>query len=107
MPAWNMAELTDRDIRDAGLDDWQHSESGLRARYLTKSFMKGLGFVTAVAEAAEEANHHPDVVLTYPHVELTLISHDVGKITDRDIKLARRITQIAESSGIAAAAAGE
>ena len=98
-----MAELTDRDIRDAGLDDWQLLASGLRARYRTKSFMKGLALVTAVADAAEEANHHPDVLLTYPHVELTLISHDVGKVTDRDIELARRITQIAADKGVAAA----
>ena len=97
-----MAELTDRDIRDAGLDDWQHSESGLRARYLTKSFMKGLGFVTAVAEAAEEANHHPDLTLTYSVVAVTLTSHDVGGVTSRDIDLARIITEHAESLGVSA-----
>jgi 4a-hydroxytetrahydrobiopterin dehydratase len=53
-----------------------------------------------VTEAAERANHHPDVKLTYPYVDLKLISHDVSRITQRDIDLARRISEIADEQGI-------
>lgn len=102
MSAWGMATLTVRDILDAGLDDWRQLAQGLHARYRTKNFVKGLEFVTAVTEAAEEADHHPDVTLTYTHVDLALISHDVGRITGRDLKLARRITEIAAEMGIEA-----
>lgn len=97
-----MAKLSAQDIFDAGLDDWRLLAQALHARYRTGSFTKGLAFVTAITAAAEEANHHPDVTLTYPHVDLKLVSHDVGHLTERDVALARRITQIAAEHGIAA-----
>ena len=52
---------------------------------------------------AEEANHHPDVVLTYPQVDVDLRSHDVGGVTVRDLDLARRISAIATELGVEAA----
>jgi 4a-hydroxytetrahydrobiopterin dehydratase len=97
-----MATLTVQQVLDAGLDDWRKLAEALHARYRTRSFAKGLVFVTAVTEAAEQANHHPDVTLTYPHVDLRLISHDVGRLTQRDLDLARRISEIAREQGIRA-----
>jgi 4a-hydroxytetrahydrobiopterin dehydratase len=44
-----------------------------------------------VAAAAEAANHHPDMLIQYRQVTLTLTSHDAGGLTDRDFRLARRI----------------
>ncbi|GAB2460237.1 VOC family protein [Nocardioides hungaricus] len=75
----------------------------LHARFATGSFATGLELVTRIAEAAEEANHHPDVVLTYPQVDVDLHSHDVQGVTSRDIALARRISEIAAELGIEAA----
>ncbi len=97
-----MATLTVPQILDAGLDDWRLLAQALHARFLTGSFTAGLEFVTAVTEAAEAANHHPDVTLTYPLVDLQLISHDVGHVTNRDLKLARTISALAADRGIAA-----
>jgi 4a-hydroxytetrahydrobiopterin dehydratase len=95
-----MADLTSKQILDAGLDDWRKLAQALHARFLTGDFVTGLGFVTAVTEAAEQANHHPDVTLTYPYVDLKLVSHDVGRLTRRDLDLARRISEIARERGI-------
>jgi 4a-hydroxytetrahydrobiopterin dehydratase len=97
-----MADLTTTQILDAGLDDWRKLAQALHARFLTGDFVTGLGFVTAVTEAAEQANHHPDVTLTYPYVDLRLISHDVGRLTRRDLDLARRISEIARERGVEA-----
>lgn len=97
-----METLTHQQILDAGLRDWRKLAQALHARFTTAGFTTGLQFVTAVTEAAEAANHHPDVTLTYPWVDLTLISHDVGAITQRDIDLAQQISQIAAQQGIAA-----
>jgi len=91
------------EVRDAGLDDWRFFLMRLHARYRTGSFVKGLELVTRITEAAEEANHHPDVVLTYPQVDVDLHSHDVGGVTSRDLALARRISAIAAELGIDAA----
>ncbi len=60
----------------------------------TGSFLEGLGLVTRVAVLAERANHHPDVLLTYPQVTLHLTTHDAGGLTDKDFELAREIDQL-------------
>jgi 4a-hydroxytetrahydrobiopterin dehydratase len=86
-----------------GLDDWRFFLMRLHARFTTGSFVKGLELVTRITEAAEEANHHPDVVLTYPHVDVDLQSHDVRGVTRRDIALARRISEVAAELGIGSA----
>jgi len=96
-----METLTSQQILDARLGDWRMLARALHARFLTGDFVTGLAFVTTVAEAAERANHHPDVTLTYPFVDVKLISHDVSGVTQRDIDLARRITEIAHEQGIA------
>lgn len=84
------------------LRDWQPLLGTLRARYATGGFLRGVELVQAVAEAAEEANHHPDVTLSYPFVELRLTSHDVGHLTERDVALATRIADIAAGMGLEA-----
>lgn len=95
-----MDKLTSTQILEAGLDDWRQLAQGIHARFRTGSFTKGLRFLTAVTEAAEAANHHPDVSLTYPHVDLKLISHDVGALTSRDVDLAQTISSIAAEHGL-------
>ncbi len=97
-----MDKITGQQILDAGLDDWRKLAQALHARFLTGDFATGLGFVTAVTEAAEAAGHHPDVTLTYPFVDLKLISHDVSRVTQRDLDLALEISEIARERGIAA-----
>jgi len=97
-----MEKLTSQQILDARLDDWRQLAQGLHARFLTGDFVTGLTFVSAITEVAERANHHPDVTLTYPCVDVKLISHDVSQVTQRDIDLARQISEIAGAQGIAA-----
>lgn len=97
-----MEELTSKQILDAALDDWRKLAQALHARFHTGDFATGLRFVTALSEVAERANHHPDVTLTYPFVDVKLISHDVSQVTQRDIDLARRISEIAREQTIAA-----
>ncbi|HKX66302.1 MAG TPA: VOC family protein [Intrasporangium sp.] len=97
-----MESLTVEQILDAGLADWRKLAQALHARFLTGDFATGLRFVTAVSEAAEAANHHPDVTLSYPHVDLALMSHDAVALTKRDIHLARRISEIAQEQGVPA-----
>ena len=97
-----MARLTSKDVLEARLDDWRMLAQALHARFRTGDFVTGLAFVTAVTEAAEAANHHPDVTLTYSYVDLKLISHDVAHLTRRDTDLARRVSEIARERGIAA-----
>jgi len=94
--------LTGDQIADLGLDDWRPMLGAIEARFRTGNFATGLRLINAIGEAAEAANHHPDVTLTYPAVHVLLTSHDVGGKTQRDVDLARTISQIAADMNVAA-----
>jgi 4a-hydroxytetrahydrobiopterin dehydratase len=93
-------KLTGQQIADEDLVGWRKVLDRLTARYATGDFNTGTALVTKIAEAADEANHHPDVDLRYPHVTVSLVSHDVGAITPRDVALARRINELADAAGV-------
>lgn len=94
--------MTTAQISAANLADWRQLAQALHARFRTGNFATGAAFVAAITDAAEAGNHHPEVTLTYPFVELRLLSHDVGGLTQRDVDLARQISAIAADRGIAA-----
>ncbi|TFC62552.1 MULTISPECIES: VOC family protein [unclassified Cryobacterium] len=75
--------------------DFLHLEGTLYATYRTADFAAAVHLVDAVAADADAQNHHPDVKLGYGSVEFELTSHDVGGITQRDLRLALRIQELA------------
>ena len=85
--------LTADQIEAEGLSDWTWRDETISAHFETGDFATGLRLVNRIGEAAEAMNHHPDVDLRYPHVDVTLTSHDVGGVTDRDVRLARTISE--------------
>jgi 4a-hydroxytetrahydrobiopterin dehydratase len=94
--------LSEAEIDAAQLADWRRAGDALVARFRSKSFAKGLELVNRIGAAAEAANHHPDIALTYGAVGVTLSSHDVGGVTVRDLRLARAVSDAAAALGIAA-----
>lgn len=99
-----MSEIIEKDELSSRLPpEWQVVNGKPRAVFATDSFSVGADFVSRIAHVADDVNHHPDVVLTYPAVEVTTISHDVGAVTERDVALAQQISQVAQKLGIAAA----
>ena len=99
--------LSASEVREApGLDDWRHLLTGIRARFRTGDFATGLALVDRIGAAAEQADHHPDISLTYPAVIVTLSSHDVRGITSRDLALARTISALAAELGVTADVSG-
>jgi 4a-hydroxytetrahydrobiopterin dehydratase len=89
-------------VEAAGLDDWRQLFSALHTRFRTGDFATGLALVNAIGALAEEANHHPDLDLRYPHLDVLLMSHDVFGLTARDVDLARAISVAAAELGVAA-----
>ena len=73
------------------LPGWKFAEEGIQKRYKLDSFMSAIDLVRRVADAAEAANHHPDILIQYDQVTFTLITHDAGGITRKDFDLAARI----------------
>ncbi len=94
--------LSGDQIARLGLDDWRSMYDALEARFVTGDFTTGLGLVAAIGVAAEAADHHPDVELRFGHVDVLLTSHDSGGKTQRDVDLARRISELAAELGVAA-----
>jgi 4a-hydroxytetrahydrobiopterin dehydratase len=74
----------------------------LHSSFKTGSMAKGLDFAARVGAAADEANHHPDLTVTYPRVHVLLTSHDADGLTQRDVDLARKISAIAKDLDIPA-----
>ena len=97
-----MTTLSAAQIHQEGLTDWVLIVRALEARYETNGFAKGLELVDRIGAAAEEADHHPDLTLTWPTVLVRLWSHDARGVTERDVALARTISEIAAELGIAA-----
>jgi 4a-hydroxytetrahydrobiopterin dehydratase len=91
--------LTSQQVEAEGLADWRILFDTLHARFETGSFATGLELVNRIGAAAEERNHHPDIDLTYPRVDVRLTSHDTGGVTSRDIELARTISGYAAELG--------
>jgi len=55
-------------------------------------FLAAIAFVNRIAEAAESANHHPDILVHgWNRVRVTLSTHSAGRLTDKDFDLARVI----------------
>lgn len=98
--------LSEKQVREAGIEDWRQILGRIKARFRTGDFATGLTLVNMIGQAAEAANHHPDVALTYTDVIVALRSHDVHGITGRDIDLARQISRRAAEMGVQADVSG-
>jgi len=95
-----MSRLSDQEIHSAlsGLPGWERAGDSLRRPFQFSNFAEAMRFVNQVAEAAEMANHHPDIDIRYNRVLMILTSHDAGGITSRDVKMAAKIGEIAAPS---------
>ncbi len=80
--------------------DWRVIRDAASTHYRTGSFAKGLALVDAIGELAEAANHHPDIDLRYGGVTVRLKTHSEGGLTERDVALARQISEAARELGI-------
>ena len=88
-----MALLSEAEIEDGlnGLNGWERKGNEIVKVYKNKDFVESMGFVNKVAILAEKADHHPDVLIQYKNVTLTLSTHSKGGLTAKDFKLAREI----------------
>ncbi|HSP19400.1 MAG TPA: 4a-hydroxytetrahydrobiopterin dehydratase [Myxococcaceae bacterium] len=82
-------------LDDAAVQGWLEAhpawalEGGMiRRTYAFADFRAAMVFVNRVADAAEAADHHPDIDIRYSKVTLGLVTHDAGGLTRRDTRLA-------------------
>ena len=89
--------LSDAEIQQRlqQLPGWKRNGKAIERVFQFENFVKAMEFVNQIAEAAEAINHHPDILINYNKVTLTLVSHDSGGVTQRDVKMAGRINELA------------
>ena len=72
----------------AGLAGWERDGDAITKTYTFGAYMDGIAFVNGTAEAAEAADHHPDMAVGYKRVTVTLSTHSSGGISQKDLDLA-------------------
>ncbi|HUI82893.1 MAG TPA: 4a-hydroxytetrahydrobiopterin dehydratase [Candidatus Binatia bacterium] len=89
--------LSDAEVENAlqQLPGWRSTGKAIERVLQFDSFVKAMEFVNQIAEAAEAVNHHPDILISHNKVTLSLVSHDSGGVTQRDIRMAARINELA------------
>ncbi len=75
------------------IPEWDRVGNEIIRIFELDSFISAITFVTRVAEAAEAANHHPDIDIRYRKVRIALTTHDAGGLTALDFDLATKIDQ--------------
>ena len=91
-----MALLSEEEIAERlGGGEWRREGDEIVRDVKLDDFAAAMAFANRVAEAAEEANHHPDILIHgYNKVRLRLTNHSAGGLTEADFSLAARIDDL-------------
>jgi 4a-hydroxytetrahydrobiopterin dehydratase len=77
------------------MSEWREDDGQLVLDLKFSNFAEAMAFVNKVADAAEEANHHPDILVHgWNNVRLSLFTHSEGRITDNDRAMAQTIDDL-------------
>jgi 4a-hydroxytetrahydrobiopterin dehydratase len=92
------APLSDDEIDAAliGMPGWSVVDGKLHRVFRFGDFGRAFGFMAAAAVAAERMDHHPEWSNVYDRVVVDLVTHDAGGITELDLALARRMSDLAD-----------
>lgn len=95
-------ELLDQAAIDAalaGLDGWSGGPDGITRTAELPSFPAAIAVVDRVAEAAEAADHHPDIDIRWRTLTFACATHSAGGVTAKDVDLAGTIDRIIRAAG--------
>lgn len=86
------AKMSEDEIKDAlkAVPEWSELNGEIQKTFQFNDFKASMAFVNKVADAAEAAQHHPDILVRYNKVTLTVSTHDAGGITQNDFDLAKQ-----------------
>ncbi|WP_439343542.1 4a-hydroxytetrahydrobiopterin dehydratase [Vacuolonema iberomarrocanum] len=75
------------------IPDWSREGDTLLCTYELTDFVDAIAFVNTLVEPAESLGHHPDLMISYNRVMISLTTHDAGGLTALDFALAEAIAQ--------------
>ena len=70
--------------------DWVELNGQIQRTFEFANFVESMKFVNQIAQYAEQVQHHPDILIRYNKVTLTVSTHDAGGITHKDFELATK-----------------
>jgi 4a-hydroxytetrahydrobiopterin dehydratase len=93
-----MAKIPLDEIKNrlASLSGWQLAENAIKKQFKFSDFRSAMDFVNRVADAADTVDHHPDIIINYTRVTMSLSTHSAGGITEKDFALAQQIDSLAK-----------
>ena len=74
--------------------NWEIQKNLIYKKYKLKNFVLVKNFFNLIADESEKQNHHPKIIVSYNELEVYLTTHDVGRITEKDLDLASSINEI-------------
>ncbi len=75
----------------------------IQTEIICKDFMAAVRLINKIAKLAEKMDHHPDLHLTgYRKLKIVLTTHEAGGVTQREFKLAKKISDAVRKGGISA-----
>lgn len=81
----------------AALPEWSLiADDAIQRTFGFEDFADAMAFVNKVADLAEQSQHHPDILIRYNKVTLTLSTHSAGGLTEKDFDLAERVDALVE-----------
>ncbi len=75
-------------------EGWSGDEKKIAKTYKFKSFANAVGFMVEVALYCERVDHHPEWKNIYNKVWVELSTHDAGRVTEKDLKLAEHMDEV-------------
>jgi 4a-hydroxytetrahydrobiopterin dehydratase len=97
----SLTKLTEQEI-SARLDvlpEWSQPGEEIQRTYRFADFVAAMTFVDRIADEAERVQHHPDILIRYSRVTLSLSTHDAGGITEKDFEFAHAADRMAAAAG--------
>ena len=97
----NVEKLTEEQVAEGltALPEWSQNGDSIQRTITFEDFCQSMGFVNQIAEHAEKCQHHPDILVRYNKVTLTLSTHDAGGLSVRDMSFAAYCDSLIPSAG--------
>ena len=91
-----MSRLSENNIIEklSTLNGWEFKDNAIRKSFAFDAYMDSIVFINRLAEIAEEANHHPDMIVGWCKIDIAFTSHDQGGVTAACVEMAQKAESV-------------
>ena len=91
-----MKKLSPKEIKEEldGIEGWEYDGESIFKFFNFTTFTDAIKFVDKIAQIAEEIQHHPSILIDYTRIRLSICTHEINGVSDKDIDFAARVNFI-------------